>query len=229
MMTYQTFIRYLLTGNPYELDEWAAGVPVAWVERAWEEVEEIRDKLTDILVHDAGEAVPHLDPEHPIIAVLAKGLNCGQVVRLFVAIRDRSYSDERVWRPLFERAFARCVRFLPDPAVNPYFDYYVQGIGFSGWEDEFWSDDRLRRQVVLHMSFDIDMRGSTWCGEDWMLVLHRYLTNEQVIQLYIDLRECTASPEREWRGIFEESFPGIKRFLPPIRDAGLDCRPTETP
>ena len=191
-----------------------ASIPSEWMSEAWESAG-VRENLTyDIkrIISKTGK----IDYDEGFQNLLGRSLTCDQVVGLYVFIRDNAYRSEEEWRPQFTQIFARCAGSLPAPLIDPYNDWYLNGRDYPReWMESAWADDRIREGVVEGMARDLDRGDESWCGADWIDLLDRSLTREQIVRLFTDLRSRAERPESEWRWVFEKAFSDCADHFPP--------------
>ena len=194
-------------------------IPADWMTEAWDRVE-IRRYLTDDMtrmVSKTGE----ISYTREFGELLRRSLTCDQAVQLYRDIRDNARRNEDEWRPQFAQWFPQCVSALPRALADPYHDWYLQGRDYPReWMDHAWSSEPVRRAIVCGMAASIDAGDERWCGPEWLELLDRSLSRDQIVLLFADLRRAARRPEAEWRWIYEEEFPDCAKYLPP--PAGAD-------
>ncbi|SIO16935.1 hypothetical protein SAMN05444166_2802 [Singulisphaera sp. GP187] len=82
------------------------------------------------------------------------------------------------------------------------------------WMAEAWGHSEIRANLTYGLSRMVSKIGELAHGADHLDLLARSLSNEQLVQLYIDIRDQSHRFEEEWREEFERAFPKIVSRLP---------------
>src|SRR5262245_61715866 len=104
--------------------------------------------------------------------------------------------------------------FLRDP-VNLFW-----GSGQSipkEWLRDAWNIDQFRENATYEMIRSVRKDGDFFHVQYWLSVLPEFLFEEEVIQLYVAIRDQSHRYEDEWREEFEAAFPNVACKLPPPR------------
>lgn len=104
--------------------------------------------------------------------------------------------------------------FLLDP-VNR-FSEGVQPIP-SDWIREAWNDPLFRDNTTYELIRSVRKNGDFFIAQHWLGILPEILTEEQVLDLYLAIRNKSHRYENEWREEFEAAFPSVASKLPPPR------------
>lgn len=82
------------------------------------------------------------------------------------------------------------------------------------WMAEAWADEEIRAELTFGLSHMVSKVGELAHSEDYLDLLARSLTHEQLVNLYIDIRDRSYRHEEEWRDEFERTFPEVADMLP---------------
>jgi hypothetical protein len=85
------------------------------------------------------------------------------------------------------------------------------------WIKEAWSVDRFRENATYELIRSVRKNGDFFIAQYWLQILPEILTEQQVVDLYVAIRDQSHRCEDEWRGEFEAAFHRFIDKLPPPR------------
>jgi hypothetical protein len=87
----------------------------------------------------------------------------------------------------------------------------------SDWWAEAWRIDRVRDELSSDMARTVSKEGELSYSDGYFDLLARALTAEQLLALYLFIRDESRRLESEWRPQFESLFPSCVNLLPTPR------------
>jgi hypothetical protein len=93
------------------------------------------------------------------------------------------------------------------------------------WIKEAWANAQFRANTTYELVRSVRKNGDFFIAQHWLQVLPEILTSEQVVELYLAIREQSHRYEDEWRGEFEAAFRRFADKLPPPRVAEQPTSP----
>ena len=102
-------------------------------------------------------------------------------------------------------------RPFPHPEGFSEIDRYLSGEELRvGWARDAWEDDHAREFLTNHMAEDVARGGDSWNRPDWIEQLDLSLNRDQVVELYVEIRDRSGRPERDWRPAFESRLSRLR-------------------
>lgn len=87
----------------------------------------------------------------------------------------------------------------------------------NDWIKEAWGNPHFRDNTTYELIRSVRKNGDFFIAQYWLEILPHILTEQQVIDVYVAIRDQSHRYEDEWRGEFEAAFPGVADKLPPPR------------
>jgi hypothetical protein len=83
------------------------------------------------------------------------------------------------------------------------------------WVSEAWELETIQGSIAYDMARDVSKNGEIFCGPEYLGSLSEALTTDQVVRLFLKIREWSPHREREFRPQFEQGFARHASALPP--------------
>lgn len=103
--------------------------------------------------------------------------------------------------------------FLRDPVPNMWIALGQQEVP-PDWIREAWNNRAFRENITYEFVRGVRKLGDLGDCQYWLGVLPGILTDDEVVSLYIAIRDESHRYEDEWRGEFEAAFPNVVDKLP---------------
>lgn len=87
----------------------------------------------------------------------------------------------------------------------------------SEWMAEAWTIDAVRANQTYGLARAVGKCGELAFTQGYLDLLARSLSDEQLVELYCEIRDLSDRDEVEWRGEFERTFPRVVASLPAPR------------
>jgi hypothetical protein len=84
------------------------------------------------------------------------------------------------------------------------------------WIREAWAIEAFRDNATYEMVRSVRKNGDFFIAGYWLAVLPAILTEDQVVDLYVSIRDQAHRVEDEWRPGFEVAFRRFADKLPPV-------------
>jgi hypothetical protein len=120
--------------------------------------------------------------------------------------------------------------FLNIVSANPYSYPLPLADTPAEWWAAAWRIERVRDELSSDWARDVSKSGSLARYDAFLDLLARSLTPEQLVELYVYIRDKSLRYESEWRAEFERAFPACVAQLPapfPEDDDFEDIPPEE--
>jgi len=86
----------------------------------------------------------------------------------------------------------------------------------DAWIKEAWSaDERFRDNATYEIVRSVSKVGGFSHARGWLEFLATFLSPEEVLRLFLSVRDGSGRPESEWRDEFEQAFASFVGHLPP--------------
>jgi hypothetical protein len=83
------------------------------------------------------------------------------------------------------------------------------------WVSEAWELEKIQGSIAYDMARDVSKNGEIFCGPEFLASLSEALTTDQVVRLFLKIREWSPHREPEFRPQFEQGFARHASALPP--------------
>lgn len=87
----------------------------------------------------------------------------------------------------------------------------------TDWIKEAWANAHFRDNTTYELIRSVRKNGDFFIAQFWLEILPEILTEQQVVDLYIAIRDQSHRYEDEWRGEFEAAFRRFADKLPAPR------------
>src|SRR5262245_44499417 len=74
------------------------------------------------------------------------------------------------------------------------------------WITEAWELQGIQGSLVYEMANEVSKNGEMFCGPEFLTNLSEALTTEQVVRLFMEIRDRSPHRESEFRSEFEAGF-----------------------
>jgi hypothetical protein len=83
------------------------------------------------------------------------------------------------------------------------------------WVAEAWRSTPLKADITYELTRSVSKNGDFHIAHYWLELLPALLTGEEVLELYMAIRDQSERLESEWRPEFENAFAKHSHLLPP--------------